>query len=197
MARRAASSERSPPSISATMSPGNSASLIRTAAPCGSPSAISKARNAAARSTMPPAPSIAPVRICGPIGVGRRNDTSFMVRRLRDHRLVQLTLPLFQQGDDDPFDDLLEVWGVAMGVERRLIGIVLVEQEDVGIVCRSISVVELATGFVGADERRHPPQQALDFVALPGLRKVLRCQNDHSILQVVNVPPGSPRSAAS
>ena len=27
---------------------------------------------------MPPAASIAPVRICGPIGVGRKNETSFM-----------------------------------------------------------------------------------------------------------------------
>ena len=27
---------------------------------------------------MPPAASIAPVRICGPIGDGRENETSFM-----------------------------------------------------------------------------------------------------------------------
>ena len=88
---------------------------------------------------MPPAASIAPVRICDPIGDGRKNETSFMVGRLCDHRLIQLTLPLLEERDDDALDDLLEVWGVAMRVERGLIGIVLVEQENVGIIGRSIA----------------------------------------------------------
>jgi hypothetical protein len=70
-----------------------------------------------------------------------------MVGRLRDHRLIQLTLPLLEERDDDALDDLLEVWRVAMGVERGLVGIVLIEQENVGIIGRSIGVVELATGY--------------------------------------------------
>src|SRR5215203_1497747 len=182
MARRAASSERSPPSISATMSPGNSASLIRTAAPCARPSRISNARKAPARSTTPPAASIAPVRICGPIAVGRTNETSFIVGRLCDDGLIQLALPLLEERDDDAFDDLLEVWRIAMRLERGLIGVMLVEQEHIAIVGGSVCVVERATRFVGDDQRRHPAQQALDLVSLPCLHKVFRCQNNHSIL---------------
>jgi hypothetical protein len=59
----------------------------------------------------------------------------------------------FLLSQDYALDDLLEVWRVAMGVERGLVGMVLIEQENVGIFGRSICVVELATGFIGADER--------------------------------------------
>ena len=55
------------------------------------------------------------------------HKTSFMVGRLRDDRLIQLTLALLKERDDDALDDLLEVWRVAMGVERGLVGIMLVE----------------------------------------------------------------------
>ena len=72
-----------------------------------------------------------------------------------DDRLIELALALVEHRHDRALDDLLEVRRLAVRVERGLIGVVLVEQEQVGILGGSVGVIQRAAGLAGLDERRH------------------------------------------
>ena len=120
---------------------------------------------------------------------------------LREDGMIELALPLVEEGRDSTLDDLLEMRRDAMCLERGLIGVMFVEQEQVGVLGGPVGVVNHAARFGGLDDWRHTAQRRLHFVAAACLYVVFRCQNDHAILQegqrflVISSKRGVARSA--